>query len=49
MIYDQHLPADDFVLSHARAFHLHPNFELVGAVDPDSILRDLFSKTYSLP
>jgi len=49
MIYDQHLPADDFVLSHARAFYLHPNFELVGAVDPDSILRDLFSKTYSLP
>ncbi len=46
MLYDQQLPVDDFVLSHARAFHLHPDFEMVGAVDPDQKLRDLFAQTY---
>lgn len=46
MLYDRQLPVADYVLSHARAFHLHPDFELVGAVDPDSTLRDDFSATY---
>jgi predicted dehydrogenase len=47
MMYDQHLSANDFVLSHARAFHLHSGFEMVRAVDPDPQLRDLFAKTYN--
>lgn len=46
MGYDRALPSDAYVLSHARALHLHPDFELVGGVDPDSSLRDEFSHTY---
>ena len=47
MLYDHELPAQDFVLSHARAFYLHPDFELVGAVDTDLTHRNYFSKTYN--
>lgn len=49
MLYDIKLPPAEHVLSHARAFMLHPNFNLVGAVDPAPKLRELFSKIYKIP
>lgn len=49
MLYDRQLPADAFVLSHARAFCLHPDFELVGAAELDLNLRRDFTQTYGSP
>lgn len=49
MLYDIKLPASEYVFSHARAFMLHPNFNLVGAVDPAPTLRELFSEIYKVP
>jgi predicted dehydrogenase len=49
MLYDRQLPVDEFVLSHARAFSLHPDFELIAAAEPDAKLRDNFAQTYRLP
>lgn len=46
MGYDLNLPAPDYVLSHARALTLHPDFEIVGAVEPDPVLRETFTRTY---
>ena len=40
---------DGFVYSHAKAFFLHPKFNLVGAVDPSSKKRELFSLKYKKP
>lgn len=37
------------VYSHARAFSLHPDFELMAGMDPDNANRALFSNTYALP
>jgi predicted dehydrogenase len=46
MCYDSKLPAVDYVFSHARAFALHPDFVLLGAVDPVADLREQFESTY---
>lgn len=46
MRYDRALPADAYVLSHARAFYLHPEFDLVGGADPDAVLRKEFTQCY---
>ena len=49
MLYDRHLAQSEFVLSHARALHLHGDFHLVGAVDPNPVLRDDFRRIYGAP
>ena len=49
MLYDRHLPADEFVLTHARAFQLHPDFQLVGVAEPNPELREDFTQTYRSP
>ena len=49
MGYDLGSPADRVVLTHARAFTMHPAFALSGGVDPSSERRDEFSRVYSLP
>ncbi len=37
------------VYSHAKAFSLHPNFQLVCGVDPSSVNRDVFSAHFCRP
>lgn len=49
MGYDLTLDPEKAVYSHARAFALHPAFELSGAVDPSAKQRDLFEKHYGQP
>jgi predicted dehydrogenase len=49
MLYDKHLASSEFVLSHARSLHLHCDFQLVGAVDPDPVLRGDFVRLYEAP
>lgn len=49
MGYDMHLPPETHVYTHARAFHLHPSFHLVGAVDPDKRKCSQFEETYHVP
>ena len=49
MGYDLALNLEEAVYSHARAFSLHPSFDLIGAVDPIRMKRDLFTKNYSQP
>lgn len=49
MGYDIQLPSAGFVLTHARAFALHPRFNLLGGVDPDSGKREQFTNTYGVP
>jgi predicted dehydrogenase len=49
MLYDMHLAQSEFVLSHARALHLHGDFQLVAAVDPNPVLRDDFARLYGAP
>lgn len=49
MGYDQKLPATKYVYTHARAFHIHTGFSLVGAYDPDANKRKLFQKHYKKP
>ena len=39
----------EIVLTHAKAFYLHSNFDLVGAVDPSSVKRNLFKLKYKKP
>ncbi len=48
MGYDLSLEAE-FIYSHARAFATHPDFELIGGVDPDAQLRTIFEQTYACP
>jgi predicted dehydrogenase len=48
MLYDEQLPPDYFVLSHARSIQLHPDFQLVGAVDPDPVLRKRLAQSYDV-
>lgn len=45
------LPSDSShgIYTHARAFSMHPAFELVGAVDPESTKRDIFEQNYGKP
>ena len=49
MGYDLTLAPDQFVYSHARALSLHPEFKLVGGVDPDRAKRRDFQKNYKVP
>jgi len=45
--YDKELPKNSYVLTHSRAFHLHPNFNIIGGVDKQLINRNAFHKIYS--
>ena len=47
--YDLNLNHDDYNLTHAHAFSLHNNFNLLGAVDIDKEQRNIFSNKYGLP
>jgi predicted dehydrogenase len=47
--YDEDLPSDEYVLSHARALSQHPNIEFVGAVDIAPSKISEFRHTYSVP
>lgn len=44
--YDLAVDDPDVVLSHARAFSRHPDFDLAGGVDPDPERCSLFGKHY---
>ena len=44
--FDQLLPIESYVLSHARAFSSHPNFKIIGGVDHLLKNRNDFSKLY---
>ena len=46
--YDLNKP-ENIVQSHARAFSLASDFELVGGVDPDKSNREVFHATYAVP
>ena len=46
MGYDLGLPADSYVMTHARAFQNHPDFILLGGVDVDAKRRSVFEKEY---
>ena len=46
MGYDLNHPSGDYVLTHARAFQMHPQFELIGGVDFDMERRHLFESNY---
>jgi predicted dehydrogenase len=48
MAYDLNLAGPEVVLSHAKAFAEHPDFELVGGIDTDSEACALFSKHYGV-
>lgn len=48
MGYDLLLEAE-LIYSHARAFAVHPSFELVGGVDPDAERRVVFEQTFATP
>lgn len=37
------------IYSHARAFTMHPDFELIGGVDPDVERRAAFERAYACP
>jgi predicted dehydrogenase len=49
MSYDLRLDPATHIYSHARAFSRHPDFELIGAVDPDSECCKVFTQTYGRP
>jgi predicted dehydrogenase len=49
MGYDLNLDPMTYVYTHARAFNEHPQFYLIGGVDPDAGRRDVFSSTYGCP
>jgi predicted dehydrogenase len=49
MGYDLANNSEHFVYTHAKAFSIHPQFDLVGAVDPSKTKRDVFKKHYNLP
>jgi len=46
MGYDQNLSERDYVLSHARAFHIHSGFQLIAGADPIEEKQEIFLKTY---
>ena len=48
MGYDRDLDSDVFVLTHARSFELHSEFELIGAVDFDLSKRSDFESQYKV-
>jgi len=47
MGYDLETSRSNAVLSHARGFSLHPDFKLVGGVDPQQKLCTLFTKHFT--
>ena len=47
--FDLNLSLEKVVYTHARAFSVHPVFELVGAVDPSETRRDIFIRHYNQP
>ncbi len=49
MGYDMSLDAEFEIYTHARAISIHPEFELVGAVDPINEKREIFSKSFNIP
>ncbi len=49
MGYDYYDSTEGFVVTHAKALHLHPDFELVGGVDTVSERREMFSEKYGKP
>ncbi|MEI7430745.1 MAG: Gfo/Idh/MocA family oxidoreductase [Betaproteobacteria bacterium] len=49
MGYDLSLDPDKYVLTHAKAFQKHPEFQLVGGVDPAQSRRGLFETHFSVP
>lgn len=49
MGYDFHLEESGQIYTHAKAFSTHPDFHLVGAVDPDKKKRDAFELSYRSP
>jgi predicted dehydrogenase len=48
MGYDLNVADLEVVSSHAKAFAGHPDFELVGGIDPDEKARSLFSSRYGV-
>jgi predicted dehydrogenase len=46
MGYDLALDPENAVYTHSRAFSKHSAFQLVGAVDPDKLRRELFRRHY---
>jgi len=49
MGYDLDHDPEMYVLTHARAFSTHPEFELVGGVDASSERRTVFAYKYGKP
>jgi len=49
MGYDIDLNPSQYVLSHARSFFLHPDFELIGGVDLDASKCSIFEDLYKSP
>src|SRR2546426_3265089 len=49
MGYDLRLDTGSYVLTHARAFQQHPDFELVGGVDPVPERSAAFEAQYTAP
>jgi predicted dehydrogenase len=49
MGYDQFLDANRHILTHARAFQLHPYFKLLGGVDSDTSRCREFELAYACP
>jgi len=49
MGYDLLHNPSDYIITHARAFHQHPNFELIGGVDVNKNNCESFTKEYSCP
>ena len=47
--YDIHHDTDNFALTHARAFHRHDGFRLIGGVDLELAMRNRFESAYGLP
>ena len=48
MDYDYHDSSKNFIASHVKALMLHPNFELVAAIDSNSDRRNRFNKKYNI-
>lgn len=49
MGFDLALSPDKYILTHARAYQQHPEFQLLAGVDPDPVRRQLFENHYGSP
>jgi predicted dehydrogenase len=49
MMYDYHTTNNDLILTHAKAFQIHQDFEIVGGVDYSQSNRQLFVEKYCKP